>query len=186
MKKIPTLITVIVLAQTYFWIGLSTALTLEFVDRTVTLDGQIAHNFDLLYSERFGELKIDLTAAKVIESFGEPQSKGEQEFWGADGLYHQKWHYPQQGIILDMAAEKEQGSATVSSVRIQAPSPLKTQRGIGIGDSSAKVKQAYGQEEDEAAPISAEYFVAGSVYGGLIFTFKDNIVTEMFLGAIAE
>lgn len=186
MKKILTLSTVIVLVQTYFWMGVSNALSLEFINGGVTLNEQIAHNFDLLYSEGFGELKIDLTAAKVINILGEPQTKGKQEFWGADGLYHQKWNYPQQGIVLDMAAETEQGSASISSVRIQAPSQLKTQRGIGIGDSSAKVKQAYAEEEDEAAPISAEYFVAGSVYGGLIFTFEDNKVTEMFLGAIAE
>ncbi len=153
---------------------------------TVSLTVQIAQNFDLLLAESFGELSIGLTDTEVIQILGEPQSKEEQQFWGADGLYHQKWNYPQQGLILDMAAETEQSFGMISSIRVKAPSQLKTRRGIGIGDSSAKVKQAYTQEADEAAPISSDFFVAGSVYGGLIFEFQNDQVIEMFLGAVAE
>lgn len=181
MKKFITFLAIILLTPLSVSLGTST----PFANET-NLNPKIAHNFDLLTSDGFGELKISLTAAEVVQILGDPQSKGEQQFWGADGLYHQKWNYPQQGIILDMAGETEQGSSIISSIRVQAPSQLKTKRGIGIGDSSAKVKQAYAQEEDEAAPISSDYFVAGSVYGGLIFEFKNNQVIEMFLGAMAE
>jgi len=181
MKKLLTFLAIILLTPLSF-----SGVIYTDASEAVNFNSQIAHNFDLLTSDGFGELKISLTAAEVVRILGEPQSKGEQQFWGADGLYHQKWNYPQQGIILDMAGETEQGSSMISSIRVQAPSQLKTKRGIGIGDSSAKVKQAYAEEEDEAAPISSDYFVAGSVYGGLIFEFKNNQVTEMFLGAMAE
>ncbi len=178
--------TVFLLTETTFFLGLSTALALNTVALSSRLESQISQNFDLFNSEGFGELKIGLTAAEVTQTLGEVESKGEQQFWGADGLYHQNWNYPQQGITLNMAAETEEGSAIVSSIRVQAPSQLKTRRGVGIGDSSAKVKQAYAPEEDAAAPISSDYFVAGSVYGGLIFEFQNNQVKEMFLGAVAE
>jgi hypothetical protein len=34
--------------------------------------------------------------------------------------------------------------------------------------------------------ISYQTFVAGSIYGGLIFTFAQGYVSEIFLGAAAE
>ena len=186
MKQIPALIAAILPTQISLSDKNSIAFALEAVEISQTPEYQIAQNFDLLYSEGFGDLKIGLSETEVVQILGEPESKGEQQFWGADGLYHQKWNYPQQGITLDMAAETEEGSAMISSIRVQAPSQLTTERGVGIGDSSAKVKQAYAAEEDEAAPISSDFFVAGSVYGGLIFEFENNRVKEMFLGAVAE
>ncbi len=147
---------------------------------------KISHAFEVLENEAFGELKIDLKEQKVIQMLGNPESKDPPEFWGATGLYHQNWYYPEQGITVVMASETEQSSQTVDSISIKSPSSLKTQRGIGIGDSYNAVKQAYADQEDEAAPISSDYFVAGSVYGGLIFSFQDSQVIEMFLGAVAE
>ncbi|ERT09361.1 hypothetical protein M595_0653 [Lyngbya aestuarii BL J] len=186
MKKFSTLMTVFLFAETSFFLGISTALALKTLALSSHLEYQISQNFDLLNLEGFGELKIGLTAAEVTQILGEVGSKGEQKFWGADGLYHQNWNYPRQGITLNMAAETEEGSAVVSSIRVQAPSQLQTKRGVGIGDYSAKVKQVYAPEEDAAAPISSDYFVAGSVYGGLIFEFQNNQVKEIFLGAVAE
>jgi hypothetical protein len=34
--------------------------------------------------------------------------------------------------------------------------------------------------------IPHESFIAGSIYGGLIFSFQDSIVNQIFLGAAAE
>ncbi|WP_413161030.1 hypothetical protein ACL6C3_21215 [Capilliphycus salinus ALCB114379] len=186
MKQFPALMTAILLSKISFSEKLSTALSLDEVEIFPRLEFQISQNFDLLHSEGFGDLKIGLSETEVVQILGEAESKGEQQFWGADGLYHQKWNYPQQGITLDMASETEEGSAMISSIRVKAPSQLTTKRGVAIGDSSAKVKQAYAAEEDEAAPISSDFFVAGSVYGGLIFEFENNQVKEMFLGAVAE
>ena len=185
-KKSSGLLAALLLTASHLIIGQTPAHSMEPVQPAPAFEYKIAHNFDLLNSEGFGELKIGLRADEAIQILGEPESKGDQQFWGADGLYHQKWNYPQRGITLDMASETEAGPAVISSIRVKSPSQLTTGRGVGIGDSSAKVKQAYAAEEDESAPISSDYFVAGSVYGGLIFTFENNQVTEMFLGAAAE
>lgn len=156
------------------------------ISNFLTQKYQLSHTFGLLENESFGELKIDLTDQKVIQILGNPETKDKPVFWGATGLYHQKWYYPKQGITVVMASETEQSSQTVDSITIKSPSTLKTQRGIGIGDSYSEVKTVYADQEDEAAPISSDYFVAGSVYGGLIFSFQDKQVIEMFLGAVAE
>ena len=142
--------------------------------------------FELMKSECFGQLKLDLTAAQVIEILGSPKTKGESNLWGADGLYHQDWYYPQQGITLNMASEKAQERQSVASIKLMSPSTLKTRRGIGIGDSYTKVMQAYKDEEERESSISSKSFVAGSIYGGLIFSFENGRVNEIFLGAAAE
>ncbi len=43
--------------------------------------------------------------------------------------------------------------------------------------------QAYKEEEERR---TSEHFVAGSIYGGLIFSFQNGRVNEIFLGAGAE
>ena len=137
-------------------------------------------------SEFFGELKLGLTAAQVVEILGSPETKGETKLWGADGLYHQDWYYLQQGITLYMASETPGERQTVFAIMLTSPSTLKTQRGIGIGDSYTEVMQAYKDEEDPEMSIPDESFIAGSIYGGLIFSFEDGIVKQIFLGSAAE
>ena len=46
--------------------------------------------------------------------------------------------------------------------------------------------KAYGRDKNTEDSVPKETFVAGSLYGGLIFNFKNNRVTEIFLGASAE
>ncbi|MGL5080528.1 MAG: hypothetical protein ACRC8A_03490 [Microcoleaceae cyanobacterium] len=156
-------------------------------------DQMASDPFELMNSEAIGQLAINLPAEEVLTLLGQPNHKNEPTFWGADGLYHQSWHYPQQGITLDMVAETKTGSQAVASVRITSPSQFKTQRGIGIGDSYAKVQNAYGADQSrdtsaqpEQPESSPDYFVAGSIYGGLIFLLQNDQVTEIFLGAAAE
>ncbi len=142
--------------------------------------------FELMRLEGFGELKIDLTEAQIFELLGNPETKGENIVWGADGLYHQPWYYPQQGITLDLVSQTAQTSKKVASIKLSSPSTLKTQRGIGIGDSYSEVMQAYKQEEDPENALPSQQFVAGSIYGGLTFSFQNGRVNEIFLGAAAE
>ncbi|AFZ20931.1 hypothetical protein [Allocoleopsis franciscana] len=154
----------------------------EIADST----SEAANPFELMQSEGFGELKLDLTASQVLEILGIPETKGEIVRWGADGLYHQDWYYPQQGITLNMASETPGERQTVFNITLTSPSTLKTQRGIRIGDSYTEVMQAYKDEEDREMSIPYESFIAGSIYGGLIFSFQDSIVNQIFLGAAAE
>jgi len=143
-------------------------------------------NFALMKGERLGNLKIDMTGRQVIQSLGTPKNKGQNTLWGADGRYHQNWYYPNQGITIGMVAQTAESSPKIASITLTAPSRLKTKRGLGIGDSYNAVKQAYGKEEDRSSSRPNESFVAGSVYGGLIFSFENGRVSKIFLGAGAE
>ena len=69
---------------------------------------------------------------------------------------------------------------------VPAPSTLKTLRGIGIGSAEKDVTSAYGELRDDEMSVAGESFVAGSVYGGVIFDFRDGKVSRIFLGAAAE
>ncbi|NJO45760.1 MAG: hypothetical protein HC835_09060 [Oscillatoriales cyanobacterium RM2_1_1] len=142
--------------------------------------------FELMNSEAIGDLKINLPADQVLALLGEPESRNQPTFWGADGLYHQSWNYPQQGLRLDMASETRTQSQVIASVTMTAPSALTTKRGIAIGSSYDKVQAAYGMDADLSTPALPEVFIAGSVYGGVIFTFEANQVKQIFLGAGAE
>lgn len=142
--------------------------------------------FQLMQEEGFGDLTIDLTTTEVTQILGNPETKGEKVFWGADGLDHQDWNYPEQGVTLDMVSEAADNLQRVASIKITSPSKLKTQRGIGIGDSYIAVKQAYQEEEKPENSFSSQQFVAGSIYGGLIFSFQNGQVSKIFLGAAAE
>ena len=88
--------------------------------------------------------------------------------------------------MLGIASEKSDREGAVFSIKITIPSRLKTKRGIGIGDTYEQVRKIYQQYEDRENSISSKTFVAGSIYGGLIFTFKNNRVTQIYLGSVAE
>ncbi len=142
--------------------------------------------FTLMETEGFEGLKIDLTEAEVLGILGSPKTQGDKILWGADGLYHQSWYYPEQGITLDMVSETTKDQQKIGSIKLTSPSTLKTQRGIGIGDSYETVQEAYQDVEEQGSYFTNKIFVAGSVYGGLIFSFENNCVVEIFLGAAAE
>ncbi len=135
--------------------------------------------------EQIGKLHLGLSAQAVKQIIPGKPVLGPDQLMGADGLYHQKWKYPQAGISLDMTSEKQGGPKSIESITVTSPSTLKTQRGIGIGNPAAAVAKAYGpfQNKEDSTP---ERFVAGSIFGGVIFTFQQGKVSGIFIGAAAE
>ena len=140
----------------------------------------------LMQLERLGEFKIGSSAARILEILGNPQTKSKNVFSEADGLYRQSWYYPKQGIIFQMVMENKNDTPKVASIKLTLPSKLKTNRGIKIGDSYDKVVRLYGQYKDQENSVPFKRFVAGSIYGGLMFSFQNGRVVEIFLGAAAE
>lgn len=138
--------------------------------------------FELLKTECFGDIKIDMTAQKTIELLGQPEKKSETAIWESDGEYHQTWNY--KGITLDMVGE-ENKDQVISMITIAEPCSLKTKRRIGIGSDISEVKNAYIKAIDPAFSDSLS-IVAGTTYGGLIFSFEGQKVKQIFLGAAAE
>ena len=134
----------------------------------------------------FGPLALDQPAAKVTELLGKPKQVGENVLWAATGEWVQEWHYPALGIELAMASDKKSGPKRLLSITATTGCKYATKRGIAIGSSEKAVKKAYAKERDAEQSESGKSFVAGSIYGGVIFTFKAGVVTDIFIGAAAE
>ena len=139
-----------------------------------------------LEGERLGKLKLGQSAAEVITLLGEPKGRGKETEWAATGEWVQEWRYPAQGLTLNLAATSAGGDKTLLSVSATAPCQLATARGLRIGSPAGEVAKAYGPVEDKEQSVPGESFVAGSVYGGVIFTLREGKVAAIFLGAAAE
>lgn len=142
--------------------------------------------FDMT-KERIGTLHLGMAAAKVDSDVTCPVQKFRERFEAATGEYVQNWKMPACGLELKMSAPRRKGPQTVAAVTVTAPSKLATSRGIHIGSTEAEVQAAYGDVRDEEGMSEAgRNFVAGSIYGGLMFDFENGVVKSMFLGAAAE
>lgn len=142
--------------------------------------------WDLMARESLGEwLKIGLTETEILTRLGTPSEKKEDLFWGAIGMYVQKWEYGDRGIRLQMQSEQPGEPKQVLSIVITEPCELKTNAGMGIGSSKEEVVQAYRHYQDPYSHPESESFVAGTAYGGLIFSFENNRVKEIFIGVAA-
>ena len=136
--------------------------------------------------EPFGKLALDQPAAKVLEILGKPKSMGKDTLWEATGDWVQEWSYPSLGLELAMASDKESAPKHLLSITATKGCTFATKRGIRIGSTEKAVKKAYAKERDSEQSVAGESFIAGSVYGGVIFTLKAGLVTDIFIGAAAE
>ena len=137
--------------------------------------------------ESFGDIKIGQPHVKTIEALGQPDSKSPAVEWGADGLMHEDWIYSAKGLTLNMTSAKgtSDGTRYVSSITANANCTFKTRADMGIGNSYTEVQEAYKRDIDATA-TDKEQITVGSIYGGIIFTFKNDKVVTVFLGAAAE
>lgn len=140
---------------------------------------------DLSVREKLGDVRLSASAAAVKKVLGTPARKGKLVSQGADGAFVQQWEYPAQGLAIEMTAASRKGAQQVASIGARAPCALRTTRGIGIGSTATDVARAYGAERN-AEESTEERFVAGSVYGGVLFGLKDGRVETIFIGAAAE
>jgi hypothetical protein len=139
--------------------------------------------FDLMDTESIGEIRLGLESKKIIQRFGEPEIKSESKLWGNDGEYHQTWEYVKKGIEFDMVGKP--GNQSLNMITITKPCELKTKRNIGIGSTYEEVDNAY-RKEINPEFSDTETLTAGSIYGGIIFSFQNMRVISIFIGASAE
>jgi hypothetical protein len=144
-----------------------------------------ADQFTLLHQERIGDLRIGLSENELNNTIKCPLKLGPEQLWGADGAHHQQWNYAGCGIALGMVSKKNGATKSIESIAVTSPSTLTTKQGIGIGSTAQEVMNAYNHHWNNEESNS-ERFVAGSIYGGLIFNFKNGRVIRIFLGAAAE
>jgi hypothetical protein len=75
--------------------------------------------------KRVGNLTIDMSDTALIGFLGQPNSKSAAEEWGADGLFHQDWKYPQRGVELNLSSEtKDMKKAKVFSITLTEGAPF--------------------------------------------------------------
>jgi hypothetical protein len=141
---------------------------------------------DDLFEEPIGKLRLGLSESEVRKAIPCGGKRGPEQLWGADGAYHQKWVYADCGITLSMVSEKKGAPKAIESITVVSPSDLSTQGGIRIGSTEQEVMKAYASHWNKEDSSPSKTFVAGSVYGGLMFDFDAGKVSRIFLGAAAE
>ena len=142
--------------------------------------------FALQAAERLGPFRLGQPEAEARAALPCPASATPRELWGADGAWHFTLRAPACGVLLGLAAPTQAGAAQVQSVTVTPPSLLATARGVRVGSDEAAVRRAYRAELDAEATEPGHRLVAGSIYGGLIFTLEHGEVRAIFLGAAAE
>ncbi len=142
--------------------------------------------FHILRTESIGGLKIGMSAEKVRASIHSKPSLGPNVKWGADGMFHQGWKYSAIGLEVGMVANKKGTPQTIDRITAVTPCTFATSRGIKVGSPEAQVKKTYKGEINQESSQDGKVLIAGSVYGGIIFTIQNGSVSRIFLGAAAE
>jgi len=143
-------------------------------------------SFSVLRSESVGEFRIGLPAGEVSRMGAGKWKRGAEQRWEADAAWHQKWTLSGQGLVLDMVSAEKGAPKEVASITVTSPSGLATKKGLRIGSSAREVQAAYRSVWNKEESRQFDCFVAGSIYGGLLFRFQNGKVSEIFLGAAAE
>jgi hypothetical protein len=161
--------------------------TVDTADKNVKIQSADTA-FSLMKSESIGQIKIGLIGDSLIKRFGQPDSMGATQMSEASGAYVQKWEYRQAGMKLEMESPDSLGQKHVASIEAVFPCTLSTKKGIKIGSQLADVEKEYGDFEDKenGEGKTNTSFVAGSIYGGIIFSLENEKVTKIFIGASAE
>ncbi len=136
--------------------------------------------------DTLGRLSLGQKWEDALKVLGKPESKGVSTHWEATGEWVQDVEYPAQGLSLKVASKKKAGPQTVLMITAAAPCSLATGRGIKIGSAESEVKKAYKDVLNAEDSEAGKTLVAGSVYGGVIFTLTKGKVSEIFIGAAAE
>ena len=139
-----------------------------------------------LEGEALGKISLGQKADALGAQAGKPESKGKDVLWEAIGEWVQEWRFPAQGLTVQMSSVKKGGAKSVLSLSAESPCKLATSRGIKIGSTEAEVTKAYRDVRNAEQSIAGQTFVAGSIYGGAIFTIKAGKIVQIFIGAAAE
>lgn len=140
----------------------------------------------LMRSDGLGELRINMPVKEVIQLLGEPENRGEHLLWEADALHHQEWRYPQQGVFLDLVSDSGGSKQRIASIRAGLNSTLETTKGIKVSDTFAAVNKAYAEQLDTDNSDPPFTLLAGSLDDGILFSFEEGKVIQIFIGPAAD
>jgi hypothetical protein len=135
---------------------------------------------------RLGKLHHGMPAAQAAGLPGCVFTKNKLATSEVDGAWHQSWSAKGCGVTLGFVAKEKTAALTLDQIEIQAPSQIKTDRGVGVGSSEADVRMHYLKDINAEDSTPQERIVLGSIYGGVVFGLEKGRVVSIFVGAAAE
>ena len=153
------------------------------VDESTYFDEQAE---ELMSEERIGNLHIGMLENEFQGLSNCTAKRGHEELSDATGEYGQQLNYTDCGISLDMTSEKKGSPKSISLITLTSPNIMATKRGIRIGSTEQEVMTAYKPFWNKDESVPKKMFLAGSIYGGLMFDFKNGKVSQIILGKMAE
>ncbi len=94
--------------------------------------------------------------------------------------------FPGTGAHASDELGEKGGAKTILNITAEAPCKLATSRGIQIGSTEEALAKSYRDVQNKEASEPGKFFVAGSLYGGVMFHLEDGKVAQIFIGAAAE
>ena len=139
---------------------------------------------ELMHHESLGPLKLGLNIKDLLQILGHPSKESLPDVYQADGRKHKILSYNKDGVELNLV-QGEDSIFSICNITIVYPCKFKTQNGIEIGSDYDNVMKAY-QNYIDRKKVFDDEIVAGSIYGGIVFKFKNRKIISVFIGAAAE
>jgi hypothetical protein len=135
----------------------------------------------ILDTETIGGLKLGADEKAIVAVLGAPKHKDKVVQEGATMEYVSDWMWPTASINMVSDTGKPPWKARLIS--ISKTSTLETAQHIHLGSKRADVEKVYKRsDEDDGKP---DQFLVGSIYGGLLFEFKNDRVITISMGPFA-
>ena len=134
------------------------------------------------HDSELGGLGLSSSDSDVLRVLGEPESKSEVIFAQYDARYHQQWHYPAQGIIVDIAWwDDEKNICYISAI---SPCNLSLDRGVSTGSTLEEVINAYhpsGWENESGERYPIHYYREGEAISVIYHGFEGEPVSVKWI-----
>ena len=147
-----------------------------------TIDSTQIQTDIFVYDTLDNWLTIGIPIQRVIEKMGEPDSIGDIETWEMSGWDYRFYRFDRCGASFYTEIDEE--SEKVYDINIHNGSPLRTSRGVRVGDSRQTVMQRYADCIKQKQDNSMLY--VNDIYQGTFFFFDNDKLMQISIGALAE
>ena len=132
-------------------------------------------------------LTYGIPGKTVLDSLGQPDVKGEFEYWESDANYHQSWEYTSLGLTLWIVSDSYHTIFIVESIFLTDNPWFSTTKGIRIGTPKEQVLNLYDAQsknpyEDGVFYVNSNLLIIGNVLKSTLFRFTDDKVSMIVIG----
>jgi len=139
-------------------------------------------DYSFYETEAIGPLHAGMTAKELTAALGAPRAKEPATKEEATGGWFTTWTW--RGASALLVANSKTGPWRARDVSVTAPSSYATKRGIRVGSTRVDVERLYPPPPGDSQQDPDTYLV-GSVYGGMLFSFANDRVSGISIGAFA-